>query len=49
MFTFQAGMGGAAGMAGAPGVPNPFFPNGLPQSVPTSIQLSAANPFAQVL
>lgn len=26
------------------GVPNPFFPNGVPQAV----QLSAANPFAQV-
>ncbi|KAK4324926.1 hypothetical protein Pmani_004462 [Petrolisthes manimaculis] len=48
MFMTQAGMGGAAGMPGAPGVPNPFFANGLPQSVPTSIQLSAANPFAQM-
>lgn len=34
-------------MAGS-GVPNPFFANGMPQAVPTSIQLSAANPFAQV-
>ncbi|XP_063873979.1 stromal membrane-associated protein 1-like [Scylla paramamosain] len=38
MFMAQTGMpvGG--------GVPNPFFPNGLPQAV----QLSAANPFAQM-
>lgn len=31
------------------GMPNPFFANGgVPQGVPTSIQLSAANPFAQM-
>lgn len=37
-----------AGMTGGAGSPNPFFANGIPQAVPTSIQLSAANPFAQV-
>ncbi|XP_042871062.1 stromal membrane-associated protein 1-like isoform X1 [Penaeus japonicus] len=40
MFMAQSGMAGS-------GVPNPFFANGMPQAVPTSIQLSAANPFAQ--
>lgn len=37
-----------AGMTGGAGPPNPFFANGMPQAVPTSIQLSAANPFAQM-
>ncbi|XP_053631017.2 stromal membrane-associated protein 1 [Cherax quadricarinatus] len=42
MFMTQAGIPGAAG------VPNPFFANGMPQGLPTAIQLSAANPFAQI-
>ncbi|XP_045583995.2 LOW QUALITY PROTEIN: stromal membrane-associated protein 1 [Procambarus clarkii] len=42
MFMAQAGIPSGAG------VPNPFFANGMPQGLPTSIQLSAANPFAQM-
>ncbi|XP_068203406.1 stromal membrane-associated protein 1 isoform X2 [Palaemon carinicauda] len=36
------------GIPGGTAIPNPFFGNGIPQGVPTSIQLSAANPFAQM-
>ncbi|XP_068203407.1 stromal membrane-associated protein 1 isoform X3 [Palaemon carinicauda] len=36
------------GIPGGTAIPNPFFGNGIPQGVPTSIQLSAANPFAQL-